>query len=273
MLFDFTTSFVSQLLKDTSQGKIVMFTGLYSMSTLMAQITANLAYSSQRLFIASPNQMASETSLNYITLFNSQFSAANSGMSLSATDPIQQLLSVAGWLVGTMAVSIYRGMGVSGLACDPKGLETFLLGPGAVRSWTIGTDYVLGGYSGECAPGSSAAANSGVQLQPGRAHGVAVPSDTGEQRAQVQKDRRGVGELEPVHPSVKVLHGGGRPASATAGDGAGEQRELAGSEWYHGFGGSGEERGGPHGVYPPAQNLALRSNSWSIPSPLLQIIT
>eukprot|EP00796_Vickermania_ingenoplastis_P001110 gene1110-biopygen908 len=79
MLFDFTTSFVSQLLKDTSQGSIVMFTGLYSMSALMAQITANLAYSSQRLFIASPNQMASETSLNYITLFNSQFSAANSG--------------------------------------------------------------------------------------------------------------------------------------------------------------------------------------------------
>eukprot|EP00796_Vickermania_ingenoplastis_P000303 gene302-biopygen276 len=66
-----------------------------------------------------------------------------------------------------MAVSIYRGMGVSGLACDPKGLETFLLGPGAVRSWTIGTDYVLGGYSGECAPGSSAAANSGCSCNQG----------------------------------------------------------------------------------------------------------
>eukprot|EP00796_Vickermania_ingenoplastis_P011459 gene11459-biopygen8322 len=166
MLLDYDNTFVSKLLKDSTQGSIVMFTGSYSTSTLMSQITSNLAYSAQKLFIAFPNQMASETSLNYIKVFNSQFSAANRE-SLSATDPVQQLLSVAGWLVGTMAVSIFQAMDKSGFACNPAGLQNYLLGSGAVRTWTVGTDYVLGGYSGECASGSSGAANSGCSCNQG----------------------------------------------------------------------------------------------------------
>eukprot|EP00796_Vickermania_ingenoplastis_P011435 gene11435-biopygen8307 len=162
MLLDYDNTFVSKLLKDSTQGSIVMFTGSYSTSTLMSQITSNLAYSAQKLFIAFPNQMASETSLNYIKVFNSQFSAANPGESLSATDPVQQLLSVAGWLVGTMAVSIFQAVDKSGFACNPAGLQNYLLGSGAVRTWTVGTDYVLGGYSGSARRGALALRTAGA---------------------------------------------------------------------------------------------------------------
>eukprot|EP00796_Vickermania_ingenoplastis_P001962 gene1962-biopygen1616 len=147
MLFNAPDSFAKNLVRDTTNsGSMIMFTGFYSMANLVnAIIGRNLQYSAQRLFITFPNQMAQDTSLGYIKLFNSQYSGT-----ISSTGPIEQLFSVAGWLIGTMVVNIYQAMDKSGLKCTNKSFQNFLLGPGAVRSWTIGTDFQLGGYSGEC---------------------------------------------------------------------------------------------------------------------------
>eukprot|EP00796_Vickermania_ingenoplastis_P001089 gene1089-biopygen875 len=256
MLLDYDNTFVSKLLKDSTQGSIVMFTGSYSTSTLMSQITSNLAYSAQKLFIAFPNQMASETSLNYIKLFNSQFSAANPGESLSATDPVQQLLSVAGWLVGTMAVSIFQAMDKSDSRATRRACRTTCSALGPCVRGRSGRTTCWADTPGSARRGALAL-RTAVQLQPGRSHGVAVRGDTGEQRAQVQQDRRGVGELEPVHPSVQVLHGGGRPADAAADHGAGEQRELPRPERYHGSRNAGQEHGVVDGLYT-AYGIARR---------------
>eukprot|EP00796_Vickermania_ingenoplastis_P007493 gene7493-biopygen5092 len=147
MLYYAPDSFSTNVVKDNAMsGSMIMFTGFYSMANLVNVIIGrNLRYSSQRLFITFPNQMAQDTSLGYIKLFNSQYSGT-----ISTTGPIEQLFSVAGWLIGTMVVSIYQAMDKSGLTCTNKSFQNFLLGPGAVRSWTIGTDFQLGGYSGEC---------------------------------------------------------------------------------------------------------------------------
>eukprot|EP00796_Vickermania_ingenoplastis_P011429 gene11429-biopygen8304 len=252
MLLDYDNTFVSKLLKDSTQGSIVMFTGSYSTSTLMSQITSNLAYSAQKLFIAFPNQMASETSLNYIKVFNSQFSAANPGESLSATDPVQQLLSVAGWLVGTMAVSIFQAMDKSGFACNPAGLQNYLLGSGAVRTWTVGTDYVLGGYSGSARRGALALRTAGAAATRAVAWLYEVTLASSAPSTTRSPRRRG---LEPVHPSVQVLHGGSRPADAAANHGAGKRAPRP--ERYHGSRNAGQEHGVVDGIYT-AYGIARR---------------
>eukprot|EP00796_Vickermania_ingenoplastis_P000676 gene676-biopygen566 len=147
MMYFAPDGFAKNLVRDTTNsGSMIMFTGFYSMANLVnAIIGNNLQYSAQRLFITFPNQMAQDTSLGYIKLFNSQYSGT-----INTTGPIEQLFSVAGWLIGTMVVNIYQAMDKSGLTCTNKSFQNFLLGPGAVRSWTIGTDFQLGGYSGEC---------------------------------------------------------------------------------------------------------------------------
>eukprot|EP00796_Vickermania_ingenoplastis_P011425 gene11425-biopygen8302 len=224
MLLDYDNTFVSKLLKDSTQGSIVMFTGSYSTSTLMSQITSNLAYSAQKLFIAFPNQMASETSLDYIKLFNSQFSAANPGGEPQCHRPSPAAAlrcRLAGGHDGGVDLSGHGQVWIRVQPGGPAELPARLWG----RAYVDGRDGLrVGRILRGVRVGELWRCEQRVQLQPGRSHGVAVRGDPGEQVAQVQQDRRGVGELEPVHPSVQVLPGGSRPADAAADHSAGEQR-------------------------------------------------
>eukprot|EP00796_Vickermania_ingenoplastis_P000719 gene719-biopygen455 len=74
MLYFAPDGFSKPLVRDTTNsGSMIMFTGFYSMSNIVnVVIGQNLQYSAQRLFITFPNQMAQDTSLGYIKLFNSQ---------------------------------------------------------------------------------------------------------------------------------------------------------------------------------------------------------
>eukprot|EP00796_Vickermania_ingenoplastis_P010797 gene10797-biopygen7718 len=49
-----------------------------------------------------------------------------------------------------MAVKAYEALRDSGKDCTATNLQRLLLGPGAVREWTVGTDFLIGGFSGEC---------------------------------------------------------------------------------------------------------------------------
>eukprot|EP00796_Vickermania_ingenoplastis_P001755 gene1755-biopygen1317 len=167
MLFDYNGDFVQQLIRDTSgaQASVAVYCGSYWGGRLLDFYYRGygLTYKSQRFFLTASNGLAKDSALNYIQLFNTQYT----GAAITVENALQQVYSVAGWIAGTMAVKAYEALRDSGKDCTATNLQRLLLGPGAVREWTVGTDFLIGGFSGECGLSTADDPNSGCNCNQG----------------------------------------------------------------------------------------------------------